>query len=639
MTSGQAASTSNSLDTGSRERPKPRLDFKHCSHRLTDSEELEINNVFIKLATILQSHNRQEVICFDSESLWFSHYDRSPRWPITVKMIDVGGHPAFLDILPALGLIPGPALFLLFFRLDQQLKQHYPVRFHADGRELESTLEISYCNEDILFQSLATINCFSLPRPSPYHTLHNTLLLGTYKDKVDAGQISATEHELKEMLAKIQLDKTELFTINVDGTHYAMWKIRHDLEDMWRIRHHLEDMTLWRIRHHLEDMLEHFPSIPIPELWFTFWIVLQLLNKPIVSLAQCEEITKHLSIPIPVKEALWFFHHIVGSLMYYPDIPSMEDMVICDPQVIFNCINSLIIERISHRNQASLSREIDELYQNGQFTLLQIKEKMGQQNCPLTVNQLIDLLKYHNIFAEIEQNQDSSHLEPKFIMPAIMKFASDEELSALMAATSEDQAVDPIMIHFKGGFVPFGVFITTTAHLITYQDSLSPKWQLCEEQVRRNMMKFIIDSVFYVTIIALPQYLQIRVSRHPQGMSKKSLPEICSTVHQTVAKALKIIISKMKYKPFGTLLPSSSEEPFNFAFTCCLEASHNDHLMKVVQDKDGQYHAKCLKSVLLVNLEEKHRIWFGSLSSSAGIIIIIQLINNIIINACGDSKV
>ena len=590
----EQVAASDSLDT----QDEPiNLDCKRSySNRLTDSEELEINDMFIKLATTLQSHN------FDSE--WDSDhprfYDQS-GWPATVKTMDVGGHPAFLDIIPALGLTSGPALFLIFFHLDQQLKQHYPVRFHANDSELETTLDTTYCNEDILFQSLATISNFSPPRrPSRYYyTSHNTLLLGTYEDKVDADQISTMRHAVKEMLMKIKLDETEVFimNINLDSTHYATE----------------------RVRRHLEDMLEVFPCIPIPELWFTFWMVLQLLNKPIVSLAQCEEIIKHLSIHIPLKEALWFFHHIVGSLMYYPDISSMEGMVICDPQIIFDCINTLIIDRISHNNQALSSHGINELYQNGQFTLSQVKEKMGQQNCPLTVNQLIDLLKYHNIFAEIKQDQDSSHLEPKFIMPAIMKVASDEELSALTAAISEDQAVEPIMIHFEGGFIPFGLFITTAAHLIAHQDSLSPKWQLCEEQVRRNMMKFTIDSAFYVTIIALPQYLQIRVSRHPQSMSKRSLPEICSTVRQTVAEALKTVISKMKYKPFGTLLPSSSEEPFDFAFTCCLEPSHNDHLMKIVQDKDGQYHAKCLKGGVLDNLEEKYRIWFGSSSSSAGI--------------------
>ena len=69
----------------------------------------------------------------------------------------------------------------------------------------------------------------------------------------------------------------------------------------------------------------------------------------------------------------------------------------------------------------------------------------------------------------------------------------------------------------------------------------------------------------------------------------------------------------MKYKPFGTLLSSSAEQPFNLAFRCALD-SHSDHLMRVVEDDTGRY-AKCLKDRINTRLEEKHRVWFGQVST------------------------
>ena len=69
----------------------------------------------------------------------------------------------------------------------------------------------------------------------------------------------------------------------------------------------------------------------------------------------------------------------------------------------------------------------------------------------------------------------------------------------------------------------------------------------------------------------------------------------------------------MKYKPFGTLLSSSTEQPFDLAFRCALD-SHGDHLMKVVKDETRRY-AKCLKDGINTRLEEKYRIWFSHVST------------------------
>jgi hypothetical protein len=64
----------------------------------------------------------------------------------------------------------------------------------------------------------------------------------------------------------------------------------------------------------------------------------------------------------------------------------------------------------------------------------------------------------------------------------------------------------------------------------------------------------------------------------------------------------------MKYKPHGTL-QVSIDQPFELAFTCNLEDSHSDHFMTVTEDDSG-HHAKCLKSRVDFDLEDKHLIWF-----------------------------
>ena len=559
------------------------------TNTLNDSEEMEIDGAFKKLTTILQSDSPEELQQLLHELTM-------------INMIDVGGQPALLEMLPALTI--GPALYFLFFRLDQELRKRYQVRFHAADSKLETALESSYCIEDTLYQSLSSIACFGCYSQKEQLS-SGVLLFGTYKDKVDDGHVSQIGSTLQERLLRtkfyeegllLKTSKGNLFfsVDNMDGDESEMLEIRTDIEEIVK---------------------KHFSATPIPASWLMFRVILHLLHKPTLTLTQCEAIASRLSMPTSVQEALWFFHHNIGSLMYYSDIPSMRDTVICDPQVIFDSVSELIIDRFQYSNRALSSREVDEFHQKGQFSLEQIKDKTEHQwSMHLKLEQLVDMLKDLNILAEIKLEQESppvSQSLPKFIMPAVLKYASEEELLMPPLAGLEDQAC-PLMIQFKSGFVPFGVFCASIAHLIAHQDSMSPKWRLCENQVMKNKVSFSVDQAFFATLISRDQYFEIHISRHPRTRSKTPLHIICSTVRQTVVRTIQTIISKMKYKPYVNIDTPlfSSEQPFDVAFTCCLDDSHSNHLMRVVEDADGHY-AECLKEELEIDLNDEHQVWFS----------------------------
>ena len=564
----------------------------HTLLRLSDTEESEIDDAFKKLTTILQSDSPEDL-------------KRLLEDLTMINMTDVGGQPAFLDMLPALTI--GPALYLLFFRLDQELREHYPVRFLQDEKGEEIVLETSYCIEEVLYQCLASIACFSSPSQADPKAASKSgaLLFGTYKDMVDDARISQVQKTLEDKFKATKLYKEGLllkprapknrmaFTVdNMKGT---------------------EETEMKNIREDIEGIIKtYFPAIPIPASWLMFRVVLHLLNKPVLSLTQCEEIAKRLSMPTPVQEAIWFFHHDIGSLMHYSNIPSMEDTVICNPQVIFDSISKLIIDKFQIANRAITAGEIEEFHQRGLFTLSHIQDTTDHpQSSLLKLNQLVDVLKHHNILAEVklvEEVASSSEPEPepKFIMPAVMKYASESEL--LSPSSTIEATPSPFFIYFAGGFVPFGVFCAGVAHLIAQLDSMCPRWQLCDDQVMRNKAKFIIDGAFFATLVSRPQYIMVHIEQHPKARRKTTLEVICSKVCKTVVQTLETVILNMKYKPYGTL-QGIIEQPFELAFTCNLEDSHCNHFMIVTKDNSG-HHAKCLKSRVDFDLEDKHLIWF-----------------------------
>ena len=554
-----------------------------------DTDLTEINRAFDDLANILQSDSPEELyLLLKALTL--------------INMMDVGGQPEFLDMLPALTV--GSALYLLFFRLDQKLHERYPVTFLAPGTKTEKTLPSSYCIEEVICQALASIACFSdhSLEGKAGSTPSRAILVGTHKDKVTPSDITHKEKEIHEKFFSAEMYKDLLLTTGKGKPFFTV-------DNM----HGTDESEMSEIRSNIEKILKtFFAEIPIPASWLMFRIVLNLLNKPVVSLAQCKEIARRLSMPTPVQEALWFFHYNVGSLLYYPDIPSMRDVVICTPQVIFDSVSTVIIENFQYSNYDIARKVVEQFQQTGLFTLSDIcKKTEHHRSSHLSPNQLVDVLKDQNILAEVKHDEEavssSEPAESKFIIPAVLKHASEEELKP-----SPSLHASPLMIQFEGGFIPFGVFSASIAHLIAHADSMSPKWRLCREQVKKNKVRFLIAKAFIATLISRPRYLEIQVEQHSRARSVCTLKKVCVTVRQTVTTTLEAVISKMKYKPYI----ASHKHQFHIimAFPCCLEELHGDHLMKV--EDENELCGECIKDGFEVDLDSKHLYWFDQVCQS-----------------------
>ncbi len=77
------------------------------------------------------------------------------------NIADVGGQPAFLEMLPSLTI--GPALYLVFMNLEQKLGSRYSVPFKCKDSTMNLCKDYSYTSEEVLFSALSSIACFGHP--------------------------------------------------------------------------------------------------------------------------------------------------------------------------------------------------------------------------------------------------------------------------------------------------------------------------------------------------------------------------------------------------------------------------------------------------------------------------------------------
>ena len=563
---------------------------------VTNSKPVEINHALEQLNSALESGSSDDLRKLIEDLMM-------------LNMIDIGGQPAFLELCPAFTI--GPALYFIFFRLDRDLKENQSIIFQAaDGSIMY--LESNYCTETVIYQILSSIACFgSQERPKSGNSVSSTkvcshaLLVGTHKDI-----LKAKDKSIEQIDSKLRyLEETELYREKLLLKTYKDRKMFYSLNNMDG-----DDSEMSPIRDDIEEIIEnYFTRVKIPASWLMFRIALQNLRKPVVTLSDCKEIAKGLKMEDTVQDAIWFFHHNVGNLMHYSGIKSINEIVICDPQVVFDSTSELIINTFKGRAVPETAK--DNFINKGQFSLEHIKDRTEHhRKNQLSLTQLVDLLKNHNIIAEIKSNRDCSvENEPVFIMPAVLKEASEADLNKLMSSEMSTREVHPIMIYFVTGFVPFGVFCASVANLIARQGTLSPRWQLCDDQVMKNKVNFYIDESFVAILISRPQYLEIRVKQHEGTASDYTLKFICSTVRQTITQTLETVIAKMKHRPYIEVKSSlfTIDQTFDLAFMCCLckGDSHGDHLMKVEKN-----YGKCLKKKLRVDLQKKHRIWFSEVS-------------------------
>ena len=562
----------------------------HVLSSVPTASELKVVEAAIKeLSSILQSDSPEE-------------FQMLLEKLIMINMMDVGGQPGFVEMLPA--FTTGSALYFLFFRLDQEIRKLYPVRFLAADSVEEVVLESSYCIQDVLCQLVSSISCFesfTQSLQSSNELKSRALLFGTFKDQIKGpDKLENRCKEVEATLWKILSSMQEDLLLEADQKHkFFMIDNMHGNDDIESIRKTIEEI-----------IRSSFSQTEVPPSWLMFRILLILIGKPVVSLGLCRALASRLEMPTPVEDAIQFFHYNIGSLMYYPEVKSVKDLVICDPQVIFDSISELVIDTFSVANRANPRSVRKEFESKGFFTLKHIESTtQKKRKSYLTPRQLIYLLKHLGISAEIQPEQPLNSDNPsKFIIPAVLKNASETEL----ISDSSYKYAYSIMVHFDCGFMPYGIFCFVIARLISSRDTLSLPLKLHKDlPIRKNRVVFLVDGRFDVVLISRPQYLEIQLGQCSTARKKAmSIEDICPIVREQIVLVLSNVITEMKYK-LSILASESEQQPFSMAFPCSKEG-HMGHLMRIVEEKDQSPYAQCLKDDSEIDLLDHNQlIWFG----------------------------
>ena len=254
-----------------------------------------------------------------------------------------------------------------------------------------------------------------------------------------------------------------------------------------------------------------------------------------MSLEECEKLAKKAAISqSELQEALWFLHHRVGVLLYYPEIEALKGTVICDIQIVFDSATNLI------RNTFTFDKVGKKKFrEKAQFSLAEVVKAMsGQTDALIPLGNLVKLLEYLGILTVIPSAE--VHREPINFMPCVLKNARAHELSV---PSSSDSDPAPLILRYDCGYVPVGVFPSMITNLVSQQRE---GWEMIEEGLYKNKVQFQVGGDFdTVTLISHPRYFEIVVSR--SSNFRTPTESLCAHVRSIIKSTLNTVTSHMNY--------------------------------------------------------------------------------------------
>ena len=500
-----------------------------------------------------------------------------------LHIIDTGGQPEFHEILPA--LITGPAINLLVFKLTEDLRSRYEIVYRTSAGD-SKPYETSLTHEEVIFRSLASIACLRQNTigwsfdeiPIEDNSEPVAFLIATHRDQVDENKVSEVNEQLRTKIENsshlfdsdlIQFSRSEQVIFSLDTTK--------DEEEVKHLRSLLH-----------EAIAQKFQELKIPASWCTLSLRLRKSKRKLFNYHTCFQLAQECGIKDTEEftNVLWYLHHRVGIIMYYPNVADLEDIIITNLQLVFDRITNLITTCFTFKQLKSAAVE-REFRKNGRFSESQLDEmSLREKGDPLNTKRLVALLKHLYIVAGPMKAQAGRKTVKYYFMPCALKPADVER-------EERDGSVSPapLLICFECGYTPVGVFCCLVVYLLDQETDQVLKWKLTGNDQYRNKITFQVGQYYdTVTLISRATYLEVWV----QQQMSPSLNDLCDKILSSLHKGLVTVTQSLHYT-------YKSKHMFGVPCTCTAVP----HPAVIEYCSEG---AKCTNGNLL-KLDEKHFYW------------------------------
>ena len=503
---------------------------------------------------------------------------------LTIFYTDTGGQPEFQEVLPA--LVAGPTIFLLIFNLAKGLGARYTVTYRTSDEE-SNPYESSFTVKNVFMQCLSSITSYhnalsqdvvlrnSKCRVPPL----SVLVVATHKDLVTNEEMIEIDKELKEAVEPTSLFRNGCIEYSPDAKDQLVIPVDNydEKNDSTSVKKVVENI----IRKEKDGESPY--KVVFPVNWLALELWLRNMNQSTVTYEECIQIAEKCSISEEdLRACLLFLHHQTGTIRYYHRIEELKNTIIIQPSVIFETVSELITNTFAREN---VDRpEIKAFETLGLFKRDTLKSifKKHQDKLQISCDAFLALLKYLNILGPVHDP------DYDYFLPCALVHAPDDPDPTEIHS-------DPLLVLFKGGFVPKGIFSALLAYLVRELE-----WRIAYRRglplLFRNQASFYTNSEddnCPVTLKATDECIEVR--------SEAVCTANCYNICQNLEKGIINVRESLRY-----------DESFcaqKYGFYCSLpECEQDEKHCAEVDRKEMKIKCPRTNKKYIVRKEREH--WF-----------------------------
>ena len=504
----------------------------------------------------------------------------------TLYLSDVGGQPEFQEMLPS--LVSGPSLYFLTFPLHKGLNERFRVEYQHPTKGTTVSFESTSTNKEFLLQSLSSITSTR----SYTKTLNGKsvspkiLLLGTHRDELQSEeQLQEIDQELQGVIEKTSAFKEDMIVFCSESQMiFALDNTSDDDADVQQVRDAVEQLAVTTNDYRIQT----------PCTWMLFAVTLRHLPERVLSIEKCLEVGKECGIDTKdeLNNALWFLHHNVGIIRHFQEHRELQNVVIKEPQYIFDKVTELIVNTFTFRNVgAHLQREF---IRKGIFPASTV-QMLSTDSDTLTGDKFALLLEHHHIIAPIEEDGKVV----KYFAPCALAHA---ELPP--DATESKQIIPPLLVIFESGYCPKGVFGALVVNLLKKGKGSEFKWKLKEDRIYRDQICLSVGPYDSFQFLMSPTSVKIALHTTIERNRKITLGRICNHVRHEIDESIHAVIYVLHY---------TEKAAHSFAFSCPGPAPHEEsHAATINFSPEGEACTLTCPFSREVHAfpNDTHNIWF-----------------------------
>ena len=460
-----------------------------------------------------------------------------------VYLTDTGGQIEFQELLPV--LVSGPSVFFLVFRLDHDFNKHFTVEYVRPNGTKSESYQSNFTVKEVLLQFLASI-------ASLRSTETHVFFVGTYKDKVSQKQIDRIDRSLRYLVTSTGLYRKGMIQYASEG---RMLLAVNNLSD--------DDSDIQLVRTAMERLGSQGGfTVTAPPSWLIFSLIIRQHKDRVLSYDHCFEIARKCGIATQqeLNEALWFLHTKVGLIRHFQGngLEDLQQIVIQDPQVLFDRITDLVVETFTFDKTSPVVRE--DFKKKGIFPFSTFEKISTTSDHLLTPSRLLKLLEHLHIIAPLDEEDGKKEQgKRRYFMPCILAHAQPAEatspfsrpIAAVFRRSAEQRPNDSsLLVGFRCGYCPKGLFAALVVYLLANATSHSHKWVLQKDQIFKDQISFLVRPYDTVTITVRPKFFAISCTPASSDLNQSRhfpLATVCGEVRHHIEKGIRKVSSTLHY--------------------------------------------------------------------------------------------